>query len=187
MKYKIYLASQSPRRKSILKKLGFKLTVIPAHIKEAFIPGIPAQTQAIKLALKKANAVSHKVKNGLIIAADTIVMLNNKIIGKPRNVSHAKKILRTLNDSCHYVITAIAVIEMPQQKQIVDFEKTTVYTRRLPLKKLDQFAKIHLDKAGGYAIQENDIFIKKICGDFSNVVGLPEKRLQKILKHFNYE
>lgn len=182
---KIYLASQSPRRKELLKTCGLPFSIIPTYIRETICHRPSPENQAITLALKKARSAANQIKNGLIIAADTLVVLNNRPIGKPVDFAQAKKILSRLNNSRHYVITAIAVLEIPSHRQIVDLEKTTVTTRKLSRKQLHQLAGLHLDKAGAYAVQQkNDRFVKKIRGDYYNVVGLPLTRLKIMLKTF---
>ncbi len=183
---KVILASASPRRKALLKSLGLRLKVVPSNLEEAVDKNIPPERLAKKLAYKKARAVSEKIKEGIIIGADTIVILKNRIIGKPTSIKDAKRILSLLSNSTHKVITAIALIDAKTKKKLIGYKTSTVTTGKLTKKQIAYFARLHLDKAGAYAIQEDgDVLIKEIKGDFYNVVGLPVNKLKRMLKKFN--
>ncbi|MFH2137610.1 MAG: Maf family protein [Candidatus Omnitrophota bacterium] len=182
---KIILASQSPRRKELFKKLGFRFSVINSKINESQKVYISPEHHAIVLAVSKAKAVARNAANSLVIGADTIVVYNNKIFGKPKNTADAKHILSTLSDTKHYVCTALAVIDTQTGKTIVDIEKSIISTRKLTAKQIDKLSLKNHDKAGAYAVQESeDLLVKKIDGDFYNVVGLPLNKLKKILNNF---
>jgi len=187
---KIILASGSPRRKEILKNAGFKFSVVVPDVSEK-ISGCLRPSAVVKtLALKKAEYVKNNisgcmpVKNGLIIVgADTIVVLKGRIIGKPRDVPHAKKILKNLSGSRHYVYTGVAVIDAFNKNTLVDYEKTAVIFKKLSDEDIEKAHRGHLDKAGAYSIQEeNDMFVKRIDGDYLNVVGFPLEKFKKMLK-----
>ncbi len=183
---KIILASASGRRKKLLEKAGLNICVQPSNIKEGRNTCPSVEHYCISLALSKAENVASKQDNAIVIAADTIVVHNNKIFGKPKNIRDAKKILSALSATKHFVYTAIAVIDTKENRRIVDIEKSTIFTRKLSSRQIDIFSRKNHDKAGAYAIQEkSDILVRKIEGDFYNVVGLPVSKLRSILMEFN--
>ncbi len=176
---KFILASASPQRKKILKNAGYKFEIVHPKISEKISSKKPSEIVK-SLALKKARAISC---NGIIIGADTVVVLDGEIIGKPKNKNEARKILRNLSGSKHYVYTGVAIVDTVNKKQIVDYEKTEVQFRKLSKKNIKNVCGKYLDKAGAYSIQsKNDRFVKNIKGDYLNVVGFPLKKFQKMLK-----
>lgn len=183
----VILASCSPRRKQLLEQAGLPIRVFPSTITEkAKSPKQDPVFYALSLALAKAENVAKKFNKGLIIAADTIVVSEGKIFGKPKNQKHAKKILCALSGKIQYVYTAIAVIDLKTERRIIDVEKTTILARKLSKNQIDELSKYNHDKAGAYAVQKDaDILVKEMKGDYYNVVGLPIKRLRNILKIFS--
>lgn len=182
---KIILASASPRRRRLLKKLGIKFRVIPSNIEEKIAEKFSPAIFAKKLAYEKAKTVADKIKDGLVIGADTIVVVKGKIIGKPASFEDAQNILKLLSDTTHKVITGIAIIDAKTKKSSIRYETSTVKIRRIKKKDIERLARLHLDKAGSYAAQEdNDALIERVEGDFSNVVGLPVEKLKKMLEKF---
>ena len=183
---KIVLASASVRRKELLEKAGLNICVQPSNIKEGKNTCPSAEHYCISLALSKAENVALKQSNAIVIAADTIVVHDNTIFGKPKNIRDAKRILSTLSGTKHFVYTAIAVIDTKENRRIVDIEKSTIFARKLSSRQINMFSRKNLDKAGAYAVQEkSDILVRKIEGDFYNVVGLPISKLRSILMEFN--
>ncbi len=191
---RIILASSSPRRKYLLGMLlsnfGLKFDIIPANIKEC----IPAKVRNYaglvkKLAFEKASytALNHK---GIILGADTIVVLKNEVLGKPETTGEAVKMLKMLSGKQHKVYTGIAIINNLSGKEFVDYEMTRVSFRKLEVNEINYYIKTSppLDKAGAYGIQDDfgSTFVEKIEGDYFNVVGLPVVKtylgLKKILK-----
>jgi len=137
---------------------------------------------AKRLALLKASDVGKRVKDGLIIAADTIVILRGEVIGKPKGYEDAKKILRRLSGSRHRVITGVALVNTKTKRAITFAESTWVKMKTMTPKQISYFAKKHQDKAGAYAVQEEgDDFISDVEGSLSNVIGLPVERLGRVL------
>ncbi len=185
----LILASRSPRRKQILEQAGLDISIFPSSIKEpAPRTAVDPLRYAIDLALLKAENVAKKLKNGIVIGADTIVVVDNKIFGKPRNQKHAKKILTLLSGKTQYIYTALAVIDIKTKTRIVDIEKTTIIANKLSKTQINKLSETNHDKAGAYAVQKDgDILIKKIIGDYYNVVGLPIKRLKNILRIFSVD
>lgn len=183
----IILASASPRRKELLKKIGLKFTVDVSRYKESSTLKLSPKKLAEFLSLQKAKEVAKRHKNAIIIAADTLVVLGNEILGKPHTKKVAKKMLMKLNGKSHLVITGFTIIDCDTNKTITKSVETKVYFRQLTLKEIDNYVKTKepLDKAGGYGIQEKAAsFVEKIDGDFFNVVGLPLNALTYELKKF---
>lgn len=184
---KIILASSSPRRKELLKKAGLKFKIVPSSFNEEIKQNLTPVKLVKSLSLQKAKNVAKKEKNAIIIAADTIVLFNNQIIGKPKNKTHARQILQKLSGKAHLVITAFTIINSVDNKTVTRAVKTTVYMKKMTDKEIDDYinTKEPLDKAGGYGIQGlGGKFIAKIKGDYFNVVGLPLPALIKSLKEF---
>jgi len=183
---KIYLASDSKARKKLLDIFGLKFKVWPAQVKEEDkARGISYARLAKKNAMKKAEFVAAKVKTGLIIAADTIVVQGNKIYGKPKNLQDARKMLKKLSSKPQLLYTGVAVIDKDSRKAVVDCEKTKIYMDKLSAKDIDAyFAHTSpLDKAGSFDIQgRGAFFIRRIEGCFYNIVGLPVRKLYQMLK-----
>jgi len=180
---KLILASASPQRKKILKEAGYKFEIVHPKISEKLRSKNPVKIVE-SLALKKAKAISCQ---GIIIGADTIVVLGGEIIGKPKNKNEAIKILRKLSGSKHFVYTGVAILDIVNKKQVVDYEKTEVQFRKLSEKNIKNVCGKYLDKAGAYSIQsKDDRFVKNIKGDYLNVVGFPLKKFQKMLKKLQH-
>jgi len=187
----IILASGSPRRKLLLKKLNLKFKIIKPFINEKKIlkkiNNNNPYTVACLLAFEKALSVAKKIKNRIILGADTIVVLKNEIIGKPENVDDAVKILKKLSGSTHRVITGVALINSETFNFITFSDTSYVSFKKLKIKEILNYIKNNnvMDKAGAYAIQEGaDPFIKEIKGSYDNVIGLPTEKLKKVLGVF---
>ena len=184
MKNTIVLASESPRRKELLKRMGIPVfKVFPPRIKENL--GKDFSISALKkVALKKALAVSKKVRRGLIIAADTVVVVKGLIYGKPVNIKKARTMLKTLSGTTQAVWTAVAVIDKPSGKCLVRTCVSKIKMKKLFSCELEYLAAKNLDKAGGYGIQEDDRYLTVLKGSRTNIVGLPTEMLSKMLKEF---
>ena len=187
-KKKIILASGSPRRKMVLKMMGlpFKQTVsrVPEHniIKD---PG----RHVLYYSRKKAEAVAGRIKQGLVLGADTVVASRNRIFGKPGSPAEARKMLQELSNKKHLVITGITLIDAGSGTRVSGKESTEVIFRRLAKKEIDWYVKTGepMDKAGAYGIQEQGCFlVNKINGCYFNVVGLPVVCLYNLLKKAGY-
>lgn len=180
----LILASESPRRKQILSSLGLKFICIKHLYKEPKkLKKISHPAEFVShLALKKAQSVVKKFPDSIIISADTIVVLGNEIIGKPKNEKEAEEILTKLSGTKHKVYTGLCILWKNENICLCDYDVSTVYTRRLSKQEIEILSKKHLDKAGAYAIQEKkDAFVKKIVGDYYNVVGFPVELFIKLL------
>ncbi len=185
-KLPIYLASQSPRRKILLKQIGIKFKSFSVDLNEQ-INKNEAPINTVKRLSKEKLELAEKTKSdGIIITADTIVVLNNEIIGKPKNKKDAKKILSKLSNNTHNVYTGFAVKNCKTNKTIISYVKTAVTFRELSNKEINEYVAdgSPLDKAGAYGIQDDygAVFVSKINGCYYNVVGLP---LSKIYESLN--
>ncbi len=182
---KIYLASDSRARKKLLNILGLKFKVLPSRLVKEKMSGKNYPRIVIANALLKAKDASRRVKGGLIIAADTIVVQDNKIFGKPKDLPDARRMLKTLTRKPQLLYTGIVVLDKDKNKTLVDFEKTKVYMDPLTDKEINNyFSRVSpLDKAGSFDIQgKGAFFIRRIEGCFYNVVGLPLRKLYLMLK-----
>lgn len=191
--YKIILASESPRRREILKNAGFKFEVIPANISEFPNKNLNVDERILDIARRKSQAVladlsEDKKLNHLVIAADTEVVMNNQTLGKPRDPNHAFEILKMLSNQSHQVKTAV-VIQIPDQnKELSHVETTEVLFKELTDQEIWDYIDSGepMDKAGAYGIQgKAKNFIKNINGSFDNVVGLPLQVFLNLLEKGN--
>ena len=172
---KIILASQSPRRKQLMELAEFEFEVLIADVDETNPPGMPGELVPEFLARKKADAVSHLANDAIVIAADTVVLLDHHILGKPVDEANANSILQQLQGRMHKVVTGVCIRKGAKE---VSFSVTTeVYFRSLTNEQISHYVTNYkpYDKAGAYAIQEwiGVIGIEKINGDYYNVMGLP--------------
>lgn len=184
---KIILASASPRRKDILKITGLNFAVCTSDYEEEINLPLRPRELARFLSRKKAEAVAHKYKNAVIIAADTFIVFKNRLLGKPRTDKEAEKMLGMLNGKMHSVITGFTIIDTANNKILSRSLETKVYFKKLGVEEISAYvsSKEPLNKAGAYAIQGlGAVFIKKIAGDFFNVMGLPLCALTESLKKF---
>jgi septum formation protein len=183
---KIYLASDSRARKKLLKEFGLKFTVIPGRKSEEEKPaGLCYAEYVRRNALKKAKEAAKKIKSGIIIAADTVIVQDKKIFGKPKDLKDAKRMLKKISRKPQWLYTGIAVVDKDKNKTLLDYEKTKVYMDRLNDEEIaDYFNTVSpLDKAGSFDIRgRGAIFIRRIEGCFYNVVGLPLRKLYIMLK-----
>jgi septum formation protein len=182
----IYLASKSPRRRKLLKQLGIKFKSFSVNTIEDLFDGEHPVDCVKRLAQAKMNRAKKKEKNGIIITADTIVVLDRRVIGKPKNKKDAVRILSLLSGRVHTVYTGFCVFNQKTDKSILDFEKTKVEFRKLTKDEIFDYVNggSPLDKAGAYGIQDDfgAVFVKKINGCYYNVVGLPLTKLYNELR-----
>ncbi len=180
----LYLASASPRRRDLLTLAGFRFTVEPAQINETLSGDDPA-CLVQNLALKKARAVAARHPDDIVLAADTVVALDNHILGKPQDKAHAAQMLRMLSGRVHQVYTGYCILK--QNRCEIGVCRTGV--EFYPLSETDIESYIAtgepLDKAGGYGIQGlGALLVRGINGDFYNVVGLPVGEISRLLHTF---
>ena len=187
-KYQVLLASASPRRKELLGQLGMKFDIATTiQVEECYPHVLPVSDVASYLSIKKANVYKSIINsNQLIITADTVVIVDEKILGKPTSIEDAKNMLKTLSGHIHEVITGVTITTAEKQKTFS--VSTMVEFASLSQEEIDDYVEIYkpLDKAGAYGIQEwiGCIGVKNINGSFYNVMGLPLHRLYTELKAF---
>lgn len=172
---RIILASQSPRRKQLMELAELQFDIVIADVDETNPPGMPGHLVPEHLARKKAAAIEQHAHEAIIIAADTVVLLDDEILGKPTDEAHAIGILTKLSGRMHQVVTGVCMQKGSHQKC---FSVTTeVYFRPLTTEQIEHYVSHYkpFDKAGAYAIQEwiGMVGIEKINGDYYNVMGLP--------------
>lgn len=184
---RLILASASPRRAELLQQIGFEFEVIDSGVDEDGETYAVPEVHVLELARMKAEKVAETLEEGLILGADTIVVLDNEILGKPRDRDQARKMLKRLAGRSHTVYTGFAVIDKPAGRNLAEYERTRVTFRDLGEDEIERYieAEAPLDKAGAYGIQDRAaIFVSGVDGCFYNVVGLPLTKFYCSLKRF---
>ena len=179
----VILASNSPRRRELLLRENIEFKVIPSNFNEPKNFGLTPSAYVEYLAYNKAKSV-FDTHGGVVIGADTVVVLDSEILGKPINESDAICMLRKLSGKTHEVITGYSVVS--KDKTVTSHEVTKVTFNELSTNVILNYVKTGspLDKAGAYGIQDGDFLVKEIIGDKANVVGLPVKAVKKVLLEF---
>ena len=185
----IILASKSPRRREILENTKVRFSIEESQIDEVIkLNELPKET-VMRLAYEKALDVANRNKNSLVIGADTIVVINDTILGKPKDDIEAFSMLKLLSGKTHYVITGFALINLSLDKKIIDCQVSQVTFKELSEQCIKDYlqTKESLDKAGAYGIQGyGGLLVENIQGDYFNIVGLPISKISDCLKdHFD--
>jgi septum formation protein len=184
----LILASQSPRRKNLLKQIGMKFRVIPSRVAEVITPHQTPGENAQRIALEKAFDVASRLRTGIVIGADTIVVLDHHVLGKPKSKDDAKRMLRLLSGREHSVFTGFALKDVETGKHTAGVEETKVRFRKLTEKEITEYVNSGspMDKAGSYGIQDDfgAVFIERVNGCFYNVVGFPLARFYSTFQQF---
>ena len=179
------LASSSPRRRDLLSTLGLTFQVVIPEIREIPTPHEAPRDFAVRVAEKKAQVVGAKHPHAWVMGADTVVVLEGEIFGKPRDRGDAKRMLQQLADKVHIVVTAYALIKVAEDKTFAGVEETRVKIDSLGEREIDWYVDTGepLDKAGGYAIQGKGAFmVEWIEGSYTNVVGLPLCQIMRLFR-----
>ena len=185
----LVLASTSPRRRQLLEQAGYVFHTFPVKVSETLKKNLNLTEQIEDLARRKAQAFlqgSNLATNQgfLVIAADTVVTLNNVILGKPKDKKMAEKYLRDLSGARHSVITGVCLVDTVSKREITFHDLTMVEFHTLNEEQISQYIESGegFDKAGGYGIQgAAGVFVKNYIGSFSNVVGLPMEKLEQVM------
>lgn len=183
---KVILASGSPRRKELLTLAGVDFTVKTVDTDESYSKDLLPDEVVKLLASKKARAVAELEKDSVVIGADTVVSVDNEILGKPKNYDEAFSMLYSLSGRSHFVFTGVCIIE--DEREVCFCEKTEVTFYNLSEKEISDYISTGdcFDKAGAYGIQSKGCtLVKKINGDYFNVVGLPVAETVRKLKELN--
>jgi septum formation protein len=187
---KLILASASTRRADILRDAGIAFNVLSSAVDETLIPGESANDLVIRLAKAKAELVAARaVGPAIVIAADTAVLLDGQILGKPKNSEDARNMLTKLSGRTHSVMTGVALVRLPDAEQRDFVEITQVHFDTLPEDEITRYLDTDeaFDKAGAYGIQGRaGRYIPRIDGCYFNVVGLPLARLWRALAELGY-
>jgi septum formation protein len=178
------LASSSPRRAEILRAVGWSFETLATYIDETLSPGEGAVAAVERLALEKAEAAAKQRPSELVLGADTTVVVDSEILGKPQDEQDAQRMLRLLSGRWHDVLTGVALMRHEGNScRVVAHEKTRVRFGLLSDAEIDWYVKSGepMDKAGAYAVQGRAaLFIEEISGDYWNVVGLPVRLVYKL-------
>lgn len=181
----LVLASSSPRRAEILRAVGWEFETSPADVDESLRAGEPAEEYVRRLAREKAGAAAATRLFGLVLGADTTVVVEGDILGKPRDEDEARLMLRRLAGRWHEVLTGVALVRAETGRALVGLERTRVRFAEMTGEEIDWHVRTGelLDKAGAYAIQGRAaLFIEAIEGDYWNVVGLPVRLVYELAK-----
>jgi septum formation protein len=187
---RLILASASPRRRRLLEQIGLSFSVAAAMIPETFPTGCAPAVGAMRAADEKSKEVARRVPKGLVLGADTIVVCDEMILGKPRGKEDATRMLTSLQGREHRVITGVALRDTVTGKCLLEHEITTVRMRALTAAEIKGYIATGepFDKAGAYGIQgKGALLVEGIIGCYFNVVGLPLARLAQMLAYFHFD
>jgi nucleoside triphosphate pyrophosphatase len=183
---RLILASRSPRRRELLHRIRSEFEVVPSEVDETLDEGLIGAA-VTRLALRKARVVAGRVGLGVVLAADTVVVIDGLVLGKPSGVEEARGMLGRLRGREHEVITGVAVVDTATER----FASTTAVSRVLMADYSDAMVEAYVasgspfDKAGGYAIQDLDgALVDGVIGSYTNVVGLPVEATRQLLEGF---
>ncbi len=184
----IILASTSPQRRTLLQRLNVPFTVVAPRLKEERLEeGCSLPDALARLALAKTISVASLYNDALIIGCDTVVVLDNRILGKPHDAAEAQEMLCALSGRAHEVMSGLAIMDVKSGRSLCRCAETTVFMRNFSQKEAEQYIKTgeSIGRAGSYAIQERGVFLTKgISGSWTNVVGLPLELLSELLREF---
>jgi septum formation protein len=184
MKEKLILASKSPRRAEILKAVGWPFEAIAANVDETRAASEDAVSYVQRLAITKAETVAKKIMEGLVLGADTVVLIDGEILGQPRDDEDARRMLKLLSGRWHEVVTGVSIVRAKQAaRALVDHEITRVLFCQMSDDEIDWYVATGepRDKAGAYAIQgRGGLLIEEIQGDYFNIVGLPVRLVYEL-------
>lgn len=187
LKNKLVLASSSPRRAEILKAIRWPFEVVAANIDESRFPSEAAVSYVRRLAQTKAETVAKRLPSGLVLGADTVVLVNKEILGQPSDSDDARRMLKLLSGRWHEVLTAVALARAGAgaDQIMLDHETTRVRFAEMSVAEIDWYVATGepMDKAGAYAVQGSAaLFIEEIQGDYFNIVGLPVRLVYKLVR-----
>ena len=187
---KVILASKSPRRKELMDLLGIKYEIMVSEEDETLEEGLSLEEQSKKLGYIKAKAVFDKTsEDRIVIGSDTMVIKNGKMFGKPKDKEDAVKMLNMLKNDKHQVITSLAILveKAGKYEEYIDCDITDVYVSDMSEEEIENWIEVGnvYDKAGAYAIQSKfGVFVDKIDGNYSTVIGFPINKVYQILKQY---
>lgn len=186
---RIILASASPRRADILEALGIRFEVVPSQVDERTLSNEAPTDYIMRIARAKVVEVARKLKTGLVIGADTVVVLEGRLLGKPVDDEDAVQMLKSLAGRWHAVMTGVALYDVSTKRELVDYEKTLVRFAPLGEGEINWYLGTgeHKDKAGAYGIQgKAGLFVEEVAGNYLNVVGFPLPLVYRLAKRLGY-
>jgi septum formation protein len=186
---RIILASASPRRAELLSQIGVRFELALSQIEERPHPDEAPPDYITRIARAKVIAVARQRETGLVIGADTVVVLDGRMIGKPENQSDARNLLRQLSGRWHAVMTGVALYDVETRHEVADYEKTLVKFGKLTDSEIEWYVDTGepMDKAGAYGIQGfGGLFVDEIAGNYYNVVGLPIPLVYRLARRLGY-
>jgi nucleoside triphosphate pyrophosphatase len=185
----IILASASPRRADLLRTVGIDFEVAPSQIQERPHAGEAPADYITRVARAKAVTIARQREQGLVIGADTIVVLDGRILGKPADEADAVRTLRSLAGRWHAVMTGVALYDVATKQEVADYDKTLVRFGQMSEREIDWYVKSGepMDKAGAYGIQGlAGMFVEEVAGNYFNVVGLPLPLVYRLARRLGY-
>lgn len=185
MKRKIILASGSEARKKLLEHIKLDFEVQKSDFEEIMDPNLPPEKLAVELATGKAKDVALKNPDAVIIAADSFVVLENEYLGKPHSPEEARMMLRKVSGKKQNIVTGMAVIDTATDTTFTDYEMSEIWFKEINDEEIESYIETGepFSKAAGYAIQEiGSVFIEKVSGSYTGIVGLPINKLYDILR-----
>jgi septum formation protein len=181
----LILASASPRRIELLERVGLAFRVMPSGLEEAARPGESPEERVLRLSAAKAEALARRHPEAWVLGADTIVVIDGRVLGKPADPGEAKEMLRTLSGREHTVYTGFSVLAGGGRRAVTRAVASTVLFKPIPEEEMDWYVRSDepYDKAGGYAVQGmGAFFIREIRGSYTNVMGLPLCEVIEVLR-----
>ena len=171
-----------------MQQIGLAVRVHPCHVPEIVDPSASPEENAESLAVQKARCTAKTVEDGIVLGADTIVVIDGEMLGKPVDEADAARMLALLSGRTHTVCTGFALLECPSGRLVSGVESTRVTFRMLPVEEIEEYVRggSPMDKAGAYGIQDDygAVFVTRIEGCYYNVVGLPLARVYQALRSF---
>ena len=186
---KIILASTSPRRSELLKQIGVEFELASGNVQERPHRDEAPPDYITRVARAKVIAVARQNESGLIIGADTVVVLDGQLLGKPEDEADAERMLKRLSGRWHAVMTGVALYDVATRHEVADFDKTLVKFARLTDREIEWYIKTGepMDKAGAYGLQGlGGLFVDEIAGNYYNVVGLPLPLVYRLARRLGY-
>jgi septum formation protein len=183
---RVILASQSPRRRELLRRICSEFEVIPSAIEEVLEAG-PTSAAVVSLALRKASAVAESVRGGVVVAADTVVVIDDMVLGKPAGADEARAMLVRLRGRQHEVLTGVGLVDAESGRAVATAVVSRVLMAAYSGATIEEYVATGspLDKAGAYAIQDlQGALVDAVVGSYTNVVGLPVEATRRLLAGF---
>lgn len=186
---RIILASASPRRADLLKQIGVEFDIAPSEVGELPHPDEAPADYITRIARAKVITVARKRESGLVIGADTVVVLDGHLLGKPNDEADASRMLRQLSGKWHAVMTGVALFDVATRGEVADYDKTLVKFAQLTDTEIEWYISTGepMDKAGAYGVQGRaGLFVEEIAGNYCNVVGLPIPLVYRLARRLGY-